>query len=362
MRNRPGQISLAVAVLAGLAFAAPAAAKYDPVGSGTTKLTFDKTFLAAMKRAGVRIVATSPARLQGGSISFPAVGGRLDPTSGRGAVEHEGAVVFAAGSRRIPITDLQLKTSQRGSPLSAKVGGSQLKLGTVRKVTVRRSGFGAKASVAGLALGAKLATRLGKKLHLKGSFRQGRLLGSSMTRVQPETVTVLGRGKAAMTLDAGFEAKLQSLFVAVNPIFPAERSGSAFTLPISGGTISPDGRLGTLESSGALEFIQLGGGQVFWQDIWLELGAGDALADLNVQPSPPYAGKAERSPFARLTLSSAASANPGARTVTVAGATLALDASTAATFNEVFAKPQGKDGLFAAGEVLGSVSFTAQGQ
>ena len=45
-----------------------------------------------------------------------------------------------------------------------------------------------------------------------------------------------------------------------------------------------------------------------------------------------------------------------------AGASLALDAATTQTFNEVFAKPQGKDGVFGAGEALGSVSFVAQGQ
>jgi hypothetical protein len=36
--------------------------------------------------------------------------------------------------------------------------------------------------------------------------------------------------------------------------------------------------------------------------------------------------------------------------------------ATAVSFNEVFAKPQHKDGVFVAGEVLGSLRFTAQGQ
>jgi hypothetical protein len=34
----------------------------------------------------------------------------------------------------------------------------------------------------------------------------------------------------------------------------------------------------------------------------------------------------------------------------------------AANFNEVFARPQGRDGVFVAGEALGSISFTAQGR
>jgi hypothetical protein len=64
---------------------------------------------------------------------------------------------------------------------------------------------------------------------------------------------------------------------------------------------------------------------------------------------------------AALTLPGPALADAKARTVSVAGATLALDPGTAAAFNEVFAKPQGKSSVFAAGEALGSVSFTAQG-
>jgi hypothetical protein len=344
-----------------LFLAPPAAADYEPLSKGVTKLALDSSFLAALKQSGVRVSAAPPARLNGGTIAFPVSGGKIDLTSGRGTVEHEGAVVFAAGKRHIPVKALQLKTTQRGSPLSAKVGGSQLKLGTVRGIRFNRAGFGARVTVSRLALSAKLATRLGKKLHLRGVFRQGIALGRTVTTAQLETITVLGQDRAALTLDPGFEAKLRSLFVAVNPIFPAEHPGP-FTLPISGGEISPDGSLGTLESSGALEFIQLGGGQVFWQDVALELASHSASAALDVEPSPPYAGKIERGLFARLTLGSRPVSDPRQRTVAVANAPLTLDPSTAATFNEVFAKPKDKDGVFAAGEPLGVISFTARGQ
>ncbi|HYH53724.1 MAG TPA: hypothetical protein VD761_06305 [Solirubrobacterales bacterium] len=310
----------------------------------------------------MRISVTAPAELRRGAVEFPVSGGKLDPATERGTVEHEGAVVFTAGARRIPIKALQLKTTQRRAPLSAKVGGSQLKLGTVRSIAFSRAGFGARITVSRLAVSAKLATRLGKKLDLKGLFEPDQALGSVQTQARPETITVLGEGKAALTLDPGFEAKLRSLFVAVNPIFPAERSGAAFTLPLSGGTISPDGLLGTVASSGTLEFIQLGGGQVFWQNAALGLSSHSASAALDVQPSPPYVGKIESALFASMTLTSPAVPNPQARTVTIPGASLGLDPVIAATFNEVFAKPKGRDGVFAAGEALGTVSFAAQGQ
>jgi hypothetical protein len=187
-------------------------------------------------------------------------------------------------------------------------------------------------------------------------------LGSARTRAQPQTVTVLGRNRASIALAADFAAKLSSLFVAVNPIFPAEHPGNEFTLPIFGGTISPSASLGAIDTSGSLEFIQLGGGQVFWARTRLDLAASAALPEVEVKPSPPYAGKLDRLAVATFALAAPAVAEPRARTVSVSGAALTLDAATAATFNEVFAEPQGKDGVFTAGEALGTLSFVAQGQ
>jgi hypothetical protein len=355
--------SLAVALLATLCLAPPAQADYDPLGSGQTKLSLDASFLALLKQNGVKLSTVAPAKLQGGTVSFPVSGGKFDPTSARGAVEHEGALVFRAGGKSIPLKALQLKTTQRRSPLSAKVGGSQLKLAQAKSLTVTRSGFGDKVKTSSLTLSSKLATRLGKKLGLKGAFKEGLPLGQALTVASPETATVLAKGKAELTLAPAFAAKLASLFVAVNPVFPAERPGAGqFTLPLFGGTIAPDGSQGTIETSGSLELLQLGGGQVFWAEGWLDLATRALSAEAEVRPSPPYAGKLGRLGIAALLGPGALAADPRARTVSLSGAPLALDAATAATFNEVFAKPQGRDGVFAAGEALGAVSFIAEGQ
>jgi Htaa len=356
--------SLAGILLAlGCLFFAPLArADYDPLGSGTTKLTLDKSFLALLAKNGVKLSATAPAKLKGGAVTFPVSGGKFDPTAAKGTVEHEGALVFKAGNKSVPIKALQLKTTQKHSPLSAKVGGSQLKLAGAKSLTVTRSGFGNKVKVQTLTLSSKLATRLGKKLRLKDVFKEGLPLGQTLTSANPVTIALLGQNKAAFSFDPGIEAKLRSLFVAVNPIFPAEHIGAQFTLPIFGGTIAPDASQGTLETSGSLEFLQLGGGQVFWAEDWLDLAAKTAGPEVNVQPSPPFPGKLGRTPVATFAFTAPALADAKARTVTVNGAALALGAATAATFNELFAKPQGKDGVFVAGEALGTISFTAQGQ
>jgi hypothetical protein len=347
----------------GCLLAAPLAwADYDPLGSGATKLSFDKSFLSLLQQNGVKLSAVAPAKLKGGAVSFPVSGGKFDPTAAKGTVDHEGALVFRAGGRSIPLKALQLKTTQRRSPLSAKVGGSQLKLASAGSLAVSRAGFGDKVKASTLSLSSKLATRLGKKLRLRGVFKEGQPMGRTVTNAQPETITVLGQGKASFVFAPGISAKLSSLFVAVNPIFPAEHIGAAFTLPIFGGAISADAAIGTLETSGALELLQLGGGQVFWAEESLDFAAKVAAPEVTIQPSPPYAGKLGRIPVADLALAAAAVSDPKARTITVANAALTLQAQSAATFNEVFAKPQGKSGVFVPGEALGTISFVAQGQ
>jgi hypothetical protein len=355
-----GSLAVTLALSICLAAVPAARADYDPLGSGRTKLVFDRSFLSLLKQNGVKLSAVAPAKLQGATATFPVGGGKFDPTSARGTVEHEGALLFSAGNRRIPLKALQLKTTQRRAPFSVKAGGGQLKLATARRLTVSRQGFGDRVRVAKLSLSAKLATRLAKKLGLKGALGKGVPLGSAVTVAQPETVSVLGKGKATLSFDPGFLAKLQSLFVAVNPIFPAEHPGPQFTLPLFGGTIAPDGSAGTIETSGSLEFLQLGGGQVFWAESQLDLAAGTASPEANTQPSPPYAGKVGRVVVAQL-LPGVSLADPKAGTVSLQGS-LALSAATAQTFNEVFAKPLGKEGVFGAGEALGAISFTAQGQ
>jgi hypothetical protein len=359
---RRSALTAVLALVALLCLVPLASAAYDPLGSGTTKLTLDKGFLALLKQNKVKLSTTAPATLKGATVNFPVSAGKFDPTNAKGTVEHEGALVFSAGSRKLPLKALQLKTTSKRTPLSAKVGGSQLKLAQAKSLVVSRQGFGDKVKVSSLTLSAKLATRLDKKLRLKGAFKEGQALGQTLTVAQPETIAVLGKGAVTLTLDPGIVAKLGSLFVAVNPIFGAEHQGPVFTLPIFGGTIAPDGSQGTLETQGALELLQLGGGQVFWREPWLDLGGKSFNAEVDAEPAPPYGGKVGRVSVAPLTLPGPAVADARARTVSVAGASLALDAATAQTFNEVFAKPQGKDGVFSAGEGLGSVSFTAQGQ
>src|SRR4051794_15539632 len=99
-------------------------AAYDPIGGGTTKLSFDASFLSLMRREGIKLSATAPAKLKGQTLILPVEGGKEDPTTGKGEVEHEGSLVFAEGKRKVPLRSIELKAKK--TPLFAKVGGSQL--------------------------------------------------------------------------------------------------------------------------------------------------------------------------------------------------------------------------------------------
>jgi hypothetical protein len=351
----------AAIMLTYLACAAAAQARFDPIAGGTTKLILAKSFATLLKANGVSVKAAGGATYKSGVATFPVSGGKLEPVSVVGSVEHEGALVFAAGGHTLPLKGLVLKTTRRSSPLSAKFGGGQLKLASSSKLTSTRQSFGVASRVTQIRLSAKAATRLDKKLGLKGVFAEGQLLGSSTTNARPETVTIKEGGRAELTLAPEFASKLSSLFVAVNPVFPAEHLGTPFTLRISGGQIAPDASSGTLETAGALELIQQDGGQAFFRELAPELGLASTRSEYQFIASPTSPGPTVTGPLLGLGGGTVVS-EPKARTIAVSGAPLPLTDATAQSLNETFAKSQGKTTLFQSGESLGTLSFTAQAE
>jgi hypothetical protein len=336
---------------------ASASARFDPIAGGQTKLTFAGSFSAVLKANGIKVKATDGATFKAGVATFPVSGGKLEPADVVGSVEHEGVLIFSAGAHSLPLKSLVLKTTRKSSPLSAKFGGGQLKLASSSKLTSTRSGFGVASKVTQIKLSAKAATRLDKKLGLPGVFAEGQLLGSSLTDAQPETITVKEGGRAELTLAPDFAAKLSALFVAVNPVFPAEHLGTPFTLRVIDGQIAPDASSGTLETAGSLELIQQDGGQAFFRELAPELGLGTTRSEYQFIGSPTSPGPVVTGPLLGLGPGTVVS-EPKARTISEAGAPLPLTDAAAQALNETFAKPQGKANVFGSGESLGTLSFT----
>jgi hypothetical protein len=346
-----------VAMLFLLLLAGRAGAAYDPVGSGLVRLELAKRFATFLGRDRVRIISAAPASRQGRTLSFPASGGSFDPTIGKGEVELEGSLVFRNTRKRVPIRKLVVKTGH--APLLAKVGGSQLKLFQATSLNSVRHGFGGRFTAGGLRLSAKMATRLDKKLRPPVPFTGAQIIGTLVAFPQPLVTTILPTGRATLALDSAFVAKLNEEFVSVNPVFPVEHVGSEFTLPIiANGALSPDGDRGVLRTGGEIEFLKLGSGQVFWHELWFDLGDRFALSEIDLEPSPPYPGKVGQ--LEALTIDPApTSADQAGRSIALGPAVLRLSSATADSFNHAFSEGHQ---VFQAGEVFASLSFIAQGQ
>lgn len=347
-----------VAILCAFALAQSAHASYDPLDSGQAKLLLDKRFASFLAKDGIALKAATGAKRKGRSYLLPITAGQIDPIEGKGQAATEGALIFQSQRKQVPLRQIRVKSTRQ--PLIAKVGGSQLKFATAKQTSARRAGFGTTLSSTKLELTAKAITRLNKKLRPRVPFQPNQLLGSLTTNAQPQLVTIEEKGAATINLDSVFLAKLDEHFISLNPIAPAQRFGAQASFPIAiGGAIAPDGTEGTLRTGGALEFLQLGAGQVFWSELWLDLGARSDTAEVDIEPTPAFPGKIGRVGVLDYT-PVAVSSDPRARTISVAGASLALSAGAAQTFNQAFA--QGQAPIFAAGEAVGAVSFGAVGE
>lgn len=355
MRAKP----IAALCLAACLWLCPASqAAYDPVGGGSAKLSLDPSFAAFLKKDGIRLTASAGAKRKGTSYLLAISSGNLDPTLGKGQLATEGILSFQSAQGKVPLRKIRIQTKQ--APLVAKVGGNQLKAAQGAKLSFRRSGFDSTLKATKLALTQKLITRLNKKLRPKTPFYAGQLLGTITSKAKSQLVTIKDSGKATLVFDSTFLAKLDSRFVSLNPVFPAEHAGATFTLPIAiGGLLSPDGSEGTLRTAGAIEALQLGGGQIFWAEQWLDLAARSDSAEADLEPTPSFPGKVGRVGIFAIS-GGAFSSDPASRTISLNGAQLTLSGEGAAELNRAFA--QGGAPAFGAGEVVGTFSFAAVGQ
>jgi hypothetical protein len=356
--KRPSAVGLAIALALALAPPPSTQAAYEPLGASTTTLTLAGPFAAFLKTNAIKLAAVAPAQVRGQKLTLPLAEGKWDPTTGKGQIESDGAIVLRGKGRKLPLKGLTVKANRQ--PLTAKLGGGQLKLATSEAIDSRRAGFGAAFEARALLLTAKAATRLNKKLRPREPFQANQLLGTLRASSRPALMSVLPEGRLTLDPAAVFLAELASLHVSLNPVFPAEHPGP-FTFPIApASTISPDGTQGTIRTEGELEALLLGSGQLFWGEQWFDLYQGADLLDANLQPSPPYAGKQDQAPLLTLSLAGAqVTANPATRSVSIQGASLTFTQTAADQLNQLLAA--GKS-VFAAGEALGSVSLTATGQ
>jgi Htaa len=384
-------VAMVAALVALLAFAPFASAATDPLASGTTTITINKGLFKKLKKAGVKVLKVSPASVKGKKVSLPVSGGSLDPLTGLGTVEHSGGFKFKRGKKKAVVNTIVLETTT--SSLKAKVAGKSMKLATVKGTTVARNGFGANVSITALKLTGKAAKQLNKKLGFTGKnkkkapFKNGRNLGASVSETQPKTVTVLAGGKARLATNEATVKKFSLAppngnAVKIEPISPteAELGPSPFApilaFPIAGGTIAPNASGGVVQTSGGVRLVQTVAPEktttMTLGNIWVDLTAKTATVEVTVEStiSPQLnLGNLNRISIADINLTGATiKSDPTARTVTVENAAATLQEVTAGTLNSVFgapfdaSEPPIPHPKFAAGDPLGTFSFTVQTQ
>lgn len=382
LMSRGAKLSVAAtvaALIALLALAPLASAASDPVAGGKTTITLDNGLYKKLKKSHVKVTAVKPATVKGKKITLPikAEGSTMDPTTGAGKLNHKGGFKLKAGKRKVVVKNLVLDTTKKS--LSGKVGKKKLKIAVVAGASIVRDGFGLDVVAKKLKLTKKAAKQLNKALD-ENVFKASKSLGSARASEQPETVTIKG-GSATLTTSLETVKKLKEDNVDIEVIAPTNVASlvpPAFSFPVSGGSVAPDAGRGVVQTNGGLKLVQdwtkfgLEKHTIMTLNaIWVDLGTHVATVEVTVEStlsSEANLGVLGRSSIADVSMTGATvKSNSTSLTVTVENASATLQAVTAETLNSLFAK--GWEAVvktpaktFAAGDPLGTFTFTAQTQ
>jgi hypothetical protein len=401
---------LAAALIALLAFAPFASAASDPLASGKTTMTLQKSFTNYLKTFGITVSKISPAKLSGGKATFNVTGGSLDPTTGKGTVNLGGGLKFKAGKSNAQVKNLIVDTEKKA--LTGKISGKKVKIAAIAGWSFSRNGFGVNLKINKVKLTNAGATQLNKKLGFsKGNpkpFLKNKLIAKATSETQPSTVTVLPIGEMTFSGNPILLGKLKNVEVKLQTLgLTKNTTGSpVFTGPILGGTVSPTGTAGVVQSGIGLNLIQnlptspttaisttitLGG---MYVDLAAKTATVEVVATSNAESEgkkPLNLGNLGRSSIADVVLTGV-TADPTTRTVAInaAGVLQAISAEVLQGFVTVYKgyvenvtfltkKGEGKTdeeaaaaakaageavakNKISAGEALGTFSFTAQTQ
>jgi hypothetical protein len=338
---RPTRIAVLVAMVAALmAAVAPVATAKVGLAGGTTTLKLDRGTAGALADAGVAVRPLAPAKARGGAVAFPVVGGRIDPATAAGRIDHRGGLVFKKGRQRVALRSFRVHVGTRRAILTAAAGDSRL---TVLSLSLKRAKVvrkGLATTVRGVR--ATLTADAAKALNAAfstGLFARGTPIGAVTVRARPAQLELAG-GATTLALDAGAAGALQSLGVAASPIDPATASGAGLRFPVSGGRLAVDGFAGEVRHSGGIRLAK-GGTAVDLTDFAIRVDdAPDLTANVGGQ----------RVSILSLDLSGLEARTSGRRVV-LSGVRASLTREAADALNAAFATT-----AFAEGLVLGTAT------
>jgi hypothetical protein len=374
VRQRLLGLVLAASVL-GTMVAAPAAnAAGDPVAAGRFDLALSPTFKQQLRKRHSSI-AVSGLAIQGGSV---------DPLTGTGSLKLSGRVKFGHRGKSVSFQKLTATLGPNGALTGnatkrhGRVAAASTTLFDLSGGSVVRDGFGAQISDVEASFGPRGA---GSLRHFFGVRLPSGSAGSLALNTQPATVEVLG-GTATVTQDlslGGVANKLRAHCIdPVDGIKPSGQAtqpggpGTPFQIPVSGGTISPNGWTdGEVDLAGGMD-IEVGGpglpggcptssvATVHLANFAVNVARKSVLTDFSVGgPNSPFGATVIRTELQGDTSHATMLADPTAHVLTASGATLGLDEASVAIMNQYL--PHASGGPipdFAVGDMLGSASMT----
>jgi hypothetical protein len=356
-RGKMLPVALAAAALLAMLVLAPFAnaATPSPLSGGSTTLTLNGGLANKAKKAGIKITAVKPSKLKGTKATFAVTGGELELPAGAGSITHSGGLKIKWGKKSVTLKSFVINTKDK--TLDAKVGSKTIEVATIAGASVARLGFGDSISAKKLKLTKEAAKALNasltpapkkmktkkngkvivKTIKTQPAFKANMVIGSSSTEVEPKTVNVTPSGTMNFVGDATTLGKLAKADVKLEVIAPTTATAATtFVSPLSGGTISPLGTSGQINSSGGLKLTQTealtaigqpsatttitlanigvdlgaktGGVEVVGESTFVEPGSNPPKKPLNL-------GNLGRSSIADLTITT--SSSPATRTVTV---------------------------------------------
>jgi hypothetical protein len=365
----------AAATIALLGLAASAQAARDPIASGTTDLHMKKGFARKLANLQIEVLGLGATGVSGNKIGLKVLEGELDPTNVQGQLTQRGGFKLALGGRGVPVTKVVVNTVK--STVFAQVAGARMQFATFPTPNAAREGFGSSFKAGQLTLTEKAATRISNRLGLKGSRRIGsRVISNLFATAQPRSVTLVPQGSATLTLNAATLVKFKAKGVAVpggfTPVAPAtEPTPLAFQLPIGSGEIV----LGS--STGAGKVTTTGGIQILkstktlspklvLKSLNIDLTGKSATAELEISPTPPFAGNVGRSFGLTITVpNGGVVTNPTTRQIEINGAEARLQSNAASVLNSVLNQPPPEPppaSNFVVGDPLGTFTIIAQAQ
>lgn len=353
-RGRMLPVAIVAAAVAAMLVLAPlASAASNPIAKGSTTLTINSGFNNKAKKAGIKITAIKPATLKGTKATFAVTGGSIEPTTGAGTVTHSGGLKITWGKKSVALKAFEINTSKK--TLTASTGGKKIQIATLGGTSSARLGFGNSISAKSVKLTKAGANALNKALTPKPTkvkvkvkkngktitktktvktqpaFKANMVLGKTTTEVEPKTDNVLATGTMTYAGDSSLFTKLNDVGVKVETISPTSVSGTTYSSGISGGTISPLGTEGQVNSSGGIKLVQsfqVSPTETFSTTITLgsigvDLAAKTATVEVNGESNvtvegkkPLNVGNLGRSSIADLTIT-ANTPSPATRTVSI---------------------------------------------